>query len=234
MTISSAGLRQALDQLAELRQGDATVDDSLQRAVTSADALFGADGTALLLLDHDQSLRSVTVSDRRMRTLEDLEIEHGEGPCIDAFDFKQVVSVEDLTAERRWPRFSPAAVADGLSAVLASPIPHSEDGLGVLAVCAATPHPWQASDHQALAAFTDLAALLILKAMQATQRGRLAGELQGALRSRVVIEQAKGVLIGRHGLTARQAFERLRGQARDQRRPLSEVAAAVVAAAQRG
>jgi AmiR/NasT family two-component response regulator len=50
----------------------------------------------------------------------------------------------------------------------------------------------------------------------------------------VVIEQAKGVLIGRHGLSARQAFERLRGQARDQRRPLSEVAAELVAAAQRG
>jgi GAF domain-containing protein len=157
----------------------------------------------------------VTVSDRRVRTLEDLEIEHGEGPCIDAFELKQVVSVEDLASERRWPRFSRAAAANGLAAVLAGPIPHSEAGLGVLAVCAATPHPWQRSDHEALAAYTDLATLLILKAMQATERGRLASELRGALRSRVVIEQAKGVLIGRHGLSPRQAFERLRGQARD-------------------
>ena len=66
----------------------------------------------------------------------------------------------------------------------------------------------------------------------ARERGRVAGELQVALDSRVVIEQAKGVLVGRHGLTTRQAFERLRRQARDQRRPLTEVARAVVSAAE--
>ena len=66
----------------------------------------------------------------------------------------------------------------------------------------------------------------------ARERGRLAGELQVALDSRVVIEQAKGVLVGRHGVTTREAFDRLRRQARDQRRPLSEVARAVVSAAE--
>ena len=81
-----------------------------------------------------------------------------------------------------------------LLAVLASPIPYSDQAVGVVAV--------------------------------------FAGELQGALDSRVVIEQAKGVLVGRHGLTTRQAFERLRRQARDQRRPLTEVARGVVSAAE--
>ncbi len=67
---------------------------------------------------------------------------------------------------------------------------------------------------------------------QAAEGGKLAGELQVALDSRVVIEQAKGVLVGRHGLTTRQAFDRLRRQARDQRRPLSQVARDVVSAAE--
>jgi AmiR/NasT family two-component response regulator len=75
--------------------------------------------------------------------------------------------------------------------------------------------------------------MLILNAMEASERGRVAVELQGALDSRVVIEQAKGVLVGRHGLSPREAFQRLRGFARDQRRPLTEVAKAVVDAAQR-
>jgi AmiR/NasT family two-component response regulator len=116
--------------------------------------------------------------------------------------------------------------------VLASPIPYSDHAVGVVAVLAGQAHPWTEAEHEAIVAFTELVALLILNAMEASERGRLAGELQVALDSRVVIEQAKGVLVGRHGLTTRQAFERLRRQARDQRRPLSEVARAVVSAAE--
>ena len=101
-----------------------------------------------------------------------------------------------------------------------------------LLVFAGRPHDWAEAEREAIVAFTELVALLILNAMEARERGRLAGELQAALDSRVVIEQAKGVLVGRHGLTTRQAFERLRRQARDQRRPLTEVARSVVAAAE--
>jgi AmiR/NasT family two-component response regulator len=116
--------------------------------------------------------------------------------------------------------------------VLASPIPYSDQAVGVVAVFAAQPHEWGEAELEAIVAFTELVALLILNAMEASERGRLAGELQAALDSRVVIEQAKGVLVGRHGLTTRQAFERLRRQARDQRRPLTEVARSVVSAAE--
>lgn len=233
MTISSAGLRQALDQLAELQTSEATLDEAMQRVVDSTSVLFGADGTAFMLLDRDQLLRNVGASDPEARTLEELQIEHGEGPAIDAFDEQVVVGAADLAAERRWPGFAPAAVRRGLVAVLASPIPYSEQAVGVLAVLSSAARPWGDSEREAIAAFTDLAALLVLNAMQARERGRLASELQDALDSRVVIEQAKGVLIGRHGLAPRQAFERLRRQSRDERRRLAEVARAVVEAAQR-
>jgi GAF domain-containing protein len=232
MTVSAAGLRQALDQLADLRTTPVTVEEALDRVVASADALFGVDGTALMLVDRDQVLRNLAISDRRAALLEELQAEQGEGPCVDAFDDKQPVSADDLGREDRWPAFSPAAAAGRLLAVLASPIPYSEQAVGVVAVFAGEPHPWTEAEREAIVAFTDLVALLILNAMKATERGRLAEELQGALDSRVVIEQAKGVLVGRHGLTTRQAFERLRRQARDQRRPLPEVARAVVSAAE--
>jgi len=105
--------------------------------------------------------------------------------------------------------------------------------LGAILDPAAFDEPFdEMAEREAIVAFTELVALLILNAMEATERGRLAAELQGALDSRVVIEQAKGVLVGRHGLTTRQAFERLRRQARDQRRPLTEVARGVVSAAE--
>ena len=232
MTVSATGLRQALDQLADLKQGPVTLEEALDRVVAGADALFGVDGTALMLVDRDQVLRNLAASDKRARPLEELQAEHDEGPCLDAFEGKEPVAADDLTTEDRWPAFAPAAASGGLLAVLASPIPYSEQAVGVVAVFAGEPHPWTEAEREAIVAFTELVALLILNAMEASERGRLAAELQVALDSRVVIEQAKGVLVGRHGLTTRQAFERLRRQARDQRRPLAEVARAVVSAAE--
>jgi GAF domain-containing protein len=233
MAVSAAGLERALTQLADLRTSPVTVEDALHRIVDSADALFQVDGSALMLVDSDQMLRNLAVSHPRAALLEELQAEHGEGPCVDAYDEKETVWADDLRREQRWPAFSPAAAGRGLAGVLASPIPFSTDAVGVVAVFASGPHPWTDTERDAIVAFTDLAAMLILNAMEARERGRLAVQLQGALDSRVVIEQAKGVLVGRHGLSPRQAFERLRGLARDQRRPLAELAAEVVGAAQR-
>jgi GAF domain-containing protein len=232
MTMSADGLRQALDQLADLRTSPVSVEEALDRVVASADALFGVDGTVLMLVDRGQVLRNLAVSDPRAALLEELQAEHEEGPCVDAFDDKEPVAADDLSREDRWPAFSPDAARRDLLAVLASPIPYSEQAVGVVAVFATEPHPWTGAEREAIVAFTELVALLILNAMEATERGRLAAELQVALDSRVVIEQAKGVLVGRHGLTTRQAFERLRRAARDQRRPLAEVSRAVVSAAE--
>jgi GAF domain-containing protein len=232
MTVSADGVRQALDQLADLRASPVSVEEALDRVVASADALFGVDGTVLMLVDRGQVLRNLAVSDPRAALLEELQAEHEEGPCVDAFDDKEPVAADDLSREDRWPAFSPDAARRDLLAVLASPIPYSEQAVGVVAVFAAQPHPWTEAEREAIVAFTELVALLILNAMQARERGRVAAELQVALDSRVVIEQAKGVLVGRHGLTTRQAFERLRRAARDQRRPLAEVSRAVVSAAE--
>jgi GAF domain-containing protein len=233
MTVSAAGLQRALDQLADLRTSPATVEKALEQVVESADALFQVDGTALMLVDRDQVLRNLAVSDQRAALLETLQAEHGEGPCVDAFDDKQPVWSDHLGEEDRWPEFSAAAARRGLLAVLASPIPYSDQAVGVVTVFAFGQHEWTEAEREAIVAFTELVALLILNAMEARDRSRLAGELQVALDSRVAIEQAKGVLVGRHGLTTRQAFERLRRQARDQRRPLPEVARDVVSAAER-
>jgi GAF domain-containing protein len=233
MAVSAVGVERALAQLADLRTSPTGVEAAFQRIVESADALFQVDGTALMLVDRDQVLRNLAVSHLRAALLEELQAEHGEGPCVDAYDDKGTVRADDLRRERRWPGFAPVAARRGLVAVLASPIPYSTEAVGVVAVYASDPHPWSEAEEEAIVAFTDLAAMMILNAMEASERGRVAVELQVALDSRIAIEQAKGVLVGRHGISPRQAFERLRGLARDQRRPLTEVAKEVVGAAQR-
>jgi GAF domain-containing protein len=229
MPMSAKEVRQALRELDELRYAAGNLDDALRRIVDATHQLFAVDGAGLMLIDPDQLLRNVADSDRRVDDLEELQIDHGEGPCIDAFDDKELVHAADLGAEKRWPKFSPAAVDRGLRAVLASPIPYNQMAIGVVTVFSTKVHPWSPEGELALIAFTDLAALTIANTMQSEQRGELAEQLQRALDARVVIEQAKGALVAQEGLSEREAFERMRRQARRQRRRVVEVAAEVMA-----
>ena len=234
MDVSPQDVRQALTELGKLRFGEMRVEDALHEIVQTTHAIFDVDGAGLMLADTDHHLRNVAVSDERLGHLEELQILHQEGPCISAFDDKELVGAQDLAEETRWPLFSRAAVARGMRAVLASPLPYNQDAVGVVAVLSDDPHPWSPEGELALLAFTDLAALLIASMMQGEQQSELAAQLRSALNSRAVIEQAKGVLIGRQGLSAHEAYVQLRDQARAQRRKLAEVSAELVRSASHG
>jgi len=223
-----ADVRAALGELGRFRFGEMRVEDALHEIVRTTHTMFDVDGAGLMLTDSEQQLRSVAASDDRLAHLEELQIEHSEGPCIAAYEDKELVGVEDLTADTRWPKFSDAAVSRQVRAVLASPLPYNQDAVGVVTVVSGKSRPWTAEGELALLAFTDLAALLIASMMQNQQQSELATQLQGALDSRQIIEQAKGVLVGRHGITPRAAFEQLRAQARSERRKVSVLCAEVV------
>jgi GAF domain-containing protein len=228
MSVSVHDVRHALHELGRLRFGEMRVEDAMHQIVQTTHAIFSVDGAGLMLADVDHHLLNAAVSDERMRHLEELQIRHQQGPCISAFEDKELVRAEDLVNDDRWPDFSPHAVARGVGAVLASPIPYNQDAVGVVAVLSEQTRPWSAEAELGLLAFTDLAALLIATMMMGEQQTALAAQLQGALNSRAVIEQAKGVLIGQQGLSARVAYTQLRAQARAERRKLAIVAAEVV------
>src|SRR5436305_3641994 len=233
MDVALHDVHQALLKLSKLRFGEMGVEDAIHEIVHTTHAMFDVDGAGLMLADADHHLRSVAASDDRFAHLEELQIRHKEGPCIEAFDVKELVSAEDLAEDRRWPRFSQAAVARKVRAVLASPIPYNQDAVGVVAVLSEQRRTWSAEGELALLAFTDLAALLIASMLVGEQQTELAAQLQAALNSRAIIEQAKGVLIGQQGISARAAYVQLRAQARAERRKLAIVAAEVVDSAVR-
>ena len=228
MNISASDVRHALTELGRLRFGEMRVEDAMHEIVQATHAIFDVDGAGLMLADAEHHLRNVAVSDDRLGHLEDLQVRHQEGPCIAAFEDKELVGAEDLTQDKRWPSFSEAAVSRGVRAVLASPLPYNQDAVGVVAVLSEKRHPWSAEGELALLAFTDLAALLIASMMQGEEQSELAAQLQIALNSRAIIEQAKGVLIGQQGLSARSAYEQLRAQERAERRKLLAISAEVV------
>ena len=233
MPMSAHEVREALHELGDLRYAAGNLDEALRRIVSATHELFAVDGAGLMLIDPDQLLRNVADSDERVGHLEELQIEHGEGPCVDAFEEKELIHAADLTAEARWPKFSPAAVERGLRSVLASPIPYNQTAIGVVVVFSTKVHPWSPEGELALVAFTDLAALTIANTMQSEQRGELATQLQRALDARVLIEQAKGALVARDGVTAKEAFEQMRRRARAERRRVVEVAGEIMASAGR-
>jgi GAF domain-containing protein len=231
MSVSMQDVRHALNELGRLRFGEMRVEEAMHQIVQTTHAIFNVDGAGLMLANVDHHLLNAAVSDERMRRLEELQIRHQEGPCIDAFELKELIRAEDLTQEGRWPSFSTHAVARGIGAVLASPIPYNQDAVGVVVVASEQRHPWSAEAELALLTFTDLAALLIASMLLGEQQTELAAQLQAALNSRAIIEQAKGVLIGQQGLTAQAAYAQLRAQARAERRKLAIVSAEVVRSA---
>src|ERR1700760_4807624 len=191
MEISLEDVHHALVELGRLRFGEMRVEDAIKEIVETTHTMFAVDGAGLMLCDSAQHLRAVAASDDRFAHLEDLQIRHQEGPCIEAFDTKELVGVTDLEQEERWPLFSKAAVQREVRAVLASPLPYNQGAVGVVAVLSEQSRPWSPANELALLAFTDLAALLIASVLQGQQQTELADQLQGALHSRKLIEQAK-------------------------------------------
>src|ERR1700741_169519 len=154
MSVSIQDVRQALNELGKLRFGEMRVEEAMHQIVQTTHAIFNVDGAGLMLADVDHHLLNAAVSDERMRHLEELQIRHQQGPCISAFDEKELVRAEDLINDDRWPDFSPHAVARGVRAVLASPIPYNQDAVGVVAVLSEQTRPWSPEGETALRAFT--------------------------------------------------------------------------------
>ena len=228
MALSAEDVHGALRELGSLRFGQLDVQAAMQQIATTTHTLFDVDGAGLMLLGHDDRLRTAASSDERIGGLERLQVEHEEGPCLDAYADRELTCSEDLSAEVRWPRFAPAAVDAGLLSVLASPIPYNQEAIGVVAVVSADARAWTPEGELALVAFTDLAALLIASTLQGQRTWEAAANLQHALDARTVIEQAKTVLVAQGSPSPRAAYDSLRQQARRERRRIEIVAREVV------
>ena len=99
MSVSVQDVRHALDELGKLRFGEMRVEDAMHHIVQTTHAIFSVDGAGLMLADVDHHLLNAAVSDERMRHLEELQIRHQEGPCIAAFEDKELVRAEDLSTD---------------------------------------------------------------------------------------------------------------------------------------
>jgi GAF domain-containing protein len=192
--------------------------------------LVGAAAVGLVLADGHGNLEFMAGSNESVKLLELFQLQTHEGPCLDAYRSGQpVINIDLSAAASRWPRFVPHATACGFQSVHAFPLRLRSQVIGALNVFGDTKGGnFDGADVPIVQALADVAAIALLQE-RAIRRGEaLTEQLQGALNSRIVIEQAKGAVSQAQRISVDEAFARIRGYAREHNRKLTEVAQAII------
>lgn len=196
-----------------------------ERAATICDAL----AAGILLADQHDNLQYMAASTHQAKLLELFQIQNSDGPCFDCFHSGKPVINSDLsTATDRWPEFAPRAIQAGFGSVHAIPMRLRNQIIGTLNIFGDDTGRFEESDVRIVQALADVATIAILQERSVQRAETLTEQLQGALNSRVTVEQAKGALSNLRDVDTEQAFDLMRTFARENRQRLGDVARAVL------
>jgi GAF domain-containing protein len=223
-----AALARAFVRLADTLASDFDIVDFLQGLSADSVEILGAEAAGVMLTDARGRLRLIASSDERMRLLELFELQGAQGPCLDAFSTGQAVQASAASSRNRWPVFAPHAARAGFRMMCAVPLRVRTDVIGALNLFRATDEPFTDDEMDIAKAMGEMAAIGLIQERALREHTLLTEQLQAALISRVVIEQAKGMLAEYLRMTVDDAFELLRNYARGRNHKLSDVARDVV------
>jgi transcriptional regulator with GAF, ATPase, and Fis domain len=222
-------LVETLVGLADTLVDDYDVIDFMQTLAERSVDLLDVSAAGIMLADADDRLRHVACSSEQMRLVELLELQLEEGPCFDAF--RQQAAVRSDTVEdamKRWPQFAPHARDGGFVAVSAVPLRLRGQAVGALNLFSARAGALDDDDLGVVQAMADIATIGILQQRLIHDRNVLTAQLETALESRVVIEQAKGIVAERNRIGVDEAFRQIRRFTRNTNRLLSDTARGIV------
>jgi GAF domain-containing protein len=224
-----ARLLQTFAVLADTLVEGYDVVDLLQLLVDSCAELLDTTAAAILLVDGEGELDVMASTSEASHLVEVIQLGAEAGPCIECFRTGEVVEVPDIAAcPDEWWRFRDRALELGFVSVHAVPMRLRDNTIGTLNLLRDHPGTLDDEDRIAARAFADVATIGILHERSMRETTVLAEQLQGALSSRVAIEQAKGVVAYMNGVSIEQAFELIRRYARSHQLGISKVAAAIV------
>lgn len=204
------------------------LDELLHRLMRHATDVVDAAGAGVMLARDGGGLHFVAASEERVVQAEQQQTELESGACFEAYTTDQIVVVEDLEAETRWPRYSRRVTALGLRAVLGLPMHACGQRIGVMNIYRAEPTRWTDEQLAMAEVVTAMGAGYILNANQLRAQHDLGEQLHRAIESRDAIGQAKGILMARERVGADEAFEQLRTRSQQQNRKLREIAEAII------
>jgi len=222
-------LARTLVELADTLVADFDVVDLLTLLADRCVDVLDVAAAGLMLASPDGGLRVMASSSETMRVLELFELQAQEGPCLDAYRTGEAVVNQDLaTVNGRWPRFAPEALAAGFHSVHALPMRLRGSVIGALNLFHVDPGEMRRADVDAAQALADVATIAILQHRAAREAQVVNEQLNVALNSRILIEQAKGMVAERQALDMGQAFAALRIHARNHNLRLADVARDVI------
>src|SRR3954447_15922338 len=223
-------LAQVFVELADTLVEEFDVVDLLQTLTERCVELVDTDAAGLMLDDQRGNLRLIAHTHESARLLELFELQQQEGPCLDCFATGQVIANIDLaTATDRWPVFTQAAREVGFGTSHAVPLRLRRQVIGALNLFT-TKRRLLSDEHLAVAqGLADIATIGLLHERAVRDQVSLSEQLQTALHSRILIEQAKGVLSAQAGTGVESGFALMRTHARRTGQPLTTVAGSIVA-----
>jgi transcriptional regulator with GAF, ATPase, and Fis domain len=206
---------------------------SLSALLENCKAGLGVDAGGVLVEAPSGRLELLVASSHRAAELEVHQLHVDEGPCVEAFTTRATVQEHSTDSlHERWPDFAPTMIDAGLYSVHAAPLVWHGTALGAMGLFRRSDAAFSPDEDAVARAFADIATLLVLNVGD-IDTSRLADRLGQALDSRIVVEQAKGVLAEQHQVDMAEAYERLVRDAIGHGRPLTSWASEVVAEAQR-
>jgi GAF domain-containing protein len=222
-------LARTLVTLADTLVADFDVVDLLTRLTDSCVEVLDVGAAGLMLVTPEGNLRVIASSSKSKRVLEFFEVQSQDGPCLECYRSGRPVLNPDLTAiEGRWPRYAEAAVAAGFHSVHALPMRLRDAVIGALNLFLSKPGEMPRADVEVAQALADVATIAVLQHRAASEAQLVREQLNHALTSRIVIEQAKGMVAEREGVDMDQAFAYLRNHARNHNLRLADVAHALI------
>jgi GAF domain-containing protein len=226
-------LAAAFARMSGLLLSHETVTTALRLVTALAvETVPGSVGAGISIID-ERGRRSSAATDSRVERADALQYEYDEGPCLAATALRQVVRVDDLAEDHRWPRWAAAAQPLGLRAALSAPLVAGDRGLGAMKVYADRPHAFDEHAERLMALFSAQAAVLVANVQSYERAQRMTETLRQAVRDRDVVSVAKGVLMARHGVDEEAALGMLLARGSQDSVPLREVARSVAASAVR-
>jgi len=227
-------LSEGIAELSRLLVNEEALDDTLQRVADLACRYVGDADVAGVTLLRDGKPSTTVYTDPTSPQIDSAQYETGIGPCLEAFRQQRVFRVDSTAEDEQFPAFSQAAAEHGIQSTISFPLAVRGNGIGALNLYSKQLGAFSADAEKVGMVFADQASVALANAQLYASAYRMTQQLQEALTSRAVIDQAKGILIGQHRVGADEAFDILRTTSQRENRKLRDLAQELVDRASQG
>jgi GAF domain-containing protein len=218
----------AFAELARITLADHSLDSVMDRIATLAKTTLGLNGEVSVTLVERGKPSTVAQTGALALELDERQYARGYGPCLDSIDGGEPLIVSDMQAEPRWPDWAKSAAALGAGSSLSIPVPLQREVSAALNIYSLDRDAFDDAAVELVSTFAAYAGVALANMHLYTAQGQVAEQLQQAMQSRAVIEQAKGILMGQRRCSAQEAFDLLVRLSQDTNRKLRDVAQALV------